>query len=65
MPNIDIMCVDCKKEFYWKEVDQKYYAEQGFVPPKRCYTCRQTRKANSTPAEGNPIKKDGHARVAQ
>ena len=40
-----ITCADCGQEFTFTSADQEFYAEKGFSsPPKRCRTCRQTRK---------------------
>lgn len=51
MPNIDLICKDCEKPFYWSEKDQEFYKKRGFQQPKRCYACRQLRKANSVSGE--------------
>ena len=45
MPNLNLQCCDCPKEFYFKEKDQMFYAQQGYDAPKRCWDCRQVRKA--------------------
>lgn len=47
MPNIDLICAECKKPFYWTERDQAFYTQRGFTRPKRCWDCRQKRKQNS------------------
>ena len=39
-----LVCKDCGKEFEFTENDQRFYAEKGFEPPKRCKECRQKRK---------------------
>lgn len=44
MPNIDLVCVECKKPFFFNEADQAFYKERGFNTPKRCYACRKARK---------------------
>ena len=41
--NIKIKCQDCGKEFYFTVRDQKFYEENGYVPPKRCKSCRNAR----------------------
>lgn len=51
MPNKYITCTDCAKEFYFKETDQSFYAQQGFAEPKRCWTCRQKRKTRRAARE--------------
>jgi CxxC-x17-CxxC domain-containing protein len=41
-----ITCADCGQEFTFTASEQAFYAEKGFSDaPKRCKTCRQTRKA--------------------
>jgi CxxC-x17-CxxC domain-containing protein len=41
-----IICVDCGQEFIHSADDQQYYADKGFVSePKRCVTCRASRRA--------------------
>lgn len=39
-----LKCQDCGAEFEFSERDQKFYEEQGYVPPKRCRYCREARK---------------------
>lgn len=46
MADLDMNCLDCKNPFYFSERDQEFYKEQGFTPPKRCYSCRQKRKSS-------------------
>ncbi len=45
MPDIYKTCIECNRDFYFKESDQTFYAAQGFAEPKRCFPCRQRRKA--------------------
>lgn len=44
MQNIKIKCQDCGEEFTFTVNDQKFYEEKGFLPPKRCKSCRKKRK---------------------
>ena len=39
-----ITCQDCGQEFIFTDNEQKFYAEKGFLPPKRCKECREKRK---------------------
>lgn len=39
-----IVCSDCNTEFTWTIGEQDFYAEHEFVEPKRCKSCRKTRK---------------------
>lgn len=43
MDGVKIKCQDCGKEFIFSENEQKFYEEQGFVPPKRCKACRNAK----------------------
>ena len=40
-------CVDCGVEFIHSAADQEYYAQKGFSSdPKRCASCRASRRAS-------------------
>lgn len=42
-----IVCSDCQAEFVHSAEDQQRYAERGFThEPKRCATCRASRKSS-------------------
>ncbi len=46
-----LTCVDCGAEFVHSAADQEYYMQKGFVSdPKRCASCRATRRALRDPA---------------
>jgi ribosomal protein S27E len=38
-----IKCQDCGNNFTFSEIEQRFYEEKGFVPPKRCKACRNAR----------------------
>jgi CxxC-x17-CxxC domain-containing protein len=41
-----LTCVDCGSEFIHSADDQQYYVEKGFSSdPKRCVSCRASRRA--------------------
>ena len=44
MSNQVIKCQDCGENFDFTERDQEFYKEKGFLPPKRCHSCRKARK---------------------
>ena len=44
MPDETLKCKDCEKPFVFSEGEAKFYAEQGFTPPKRCKDCRRAKK---------------------
>jgi len=45
MPDLTLVCCDCKAEFVFVEKDQKFFAEKGYSNPKRCVDCRRLKKA--------------------
>jgi len=40
-----LTCSDCSMEFAFTEREQDFYAEKGFSEPRRCPSCRASRKA--------------------
>jgi CxxC-x17-CxxC domain-containing protein len=40
-----LTCSDCGMEFAFTEREQAFYAEKGFTEPRRCGSCRASRKA--------------------
>jgi CxxC-x17-CxxC domain-containing protein len=41
-----LVCSDCGKEFVFTAEEQEFFASKGYTnEPKRCPTCRQTRRA--------------------
>jgi CxxC-x17-CxxC domain-containing protein len=40
-----LTCSDCGIEFEFSEREQAFYAEKGFTEPRRCPSCRASRKA--------------------
>ena len=45
MADKTLTCSDCNMEFAFTEREQAFYAEKGFSEPRRCPTCRASRKA--------------------
>ena len=45
MADKTLTCSDCNQEFAFTEREQAFYAEKGFSEPRRCPTCRASRKA--------------------
>ena len=42
----NLTCQDCGQEFVFSTDDQQYHAEKGYTnEPKRCPSCRQSRRA--------------------
>ncbi len=47
-----LKCVDCGQEFTWSAGEQEYFHEKGFTDePKRCLTCRQSKKQRYADAD--------------
>ena len=40
-----LTCSDCSQEFTFTASEQEFYADRGFSDPRRCSSCRATRKA--------------------
>jgi CxxC-x17-CxxC domain-containing protein len=48
-----ITCIDCGVDFIHSAADQEYYAQKAFVSdPKRCPSCRASRRAVRDGLEG-------------
>lgn len=45
MADKTLTCSDCGMEFAFTEREQAFYAEKGFSEPRRCGSCRASRKA--------------------
>lgn len=45
MADKTLTCSDCSMEFTFTERDQAFFAEKGFTEPRRCPSCRASRKA--------------------
>jgi CxxC-x17-CxxC domain-containing protein len=41
-----LTCVDCQQEFAFTSREQQFYADRQFSEPRRCPSCRATRKAS-------------------
>jgi len=40
-----LTCSDCNQEFVFTSSEQDFYAQRGFTEPRRCPSCRASRKA--------------------
>lgn len=43
-------CVMCHQPFLYSVGEQRFFAERGFKPPKRCPSCRRAKAAQRTEA---------------
>ena len=48
----NLTCADCGQEFVFTASEQDFYAQRGFTEPRRCPSCRASRKAARAGAEG-------------
>lgn len=55
------ICIDCGQEFEITEGFKRLVAENpSFVLPKRCYPCRQKRKAEKQKEGGGGFSRSSH-----
>ena len=47
-----LKCHDCGDIFVWLAGEQRFYKSKGLAVPKRCFRCRQRRKATINPESG-------------
>ena len=40
-----LTCADCSQDFIFTASEQEFYATRGFTEPRRCPSCRASRKA--------------------
>ena len=40
-----LTCADCGQEFAFTASEQQFYSDRGFTEPRRCSSCRASRKA--------------------
>ena len=52
MADKTLTCSDCGMEFAFTEREQAFYAEKGFSEPRRCPSCRASRKAARSGGDG-------------
>ena len=53
-----LICKDCKNKFTLTEEEQNWYKDKNFEFPKRCLTCRKTRRENMKGENNNGKKKN-------
>ena len=41
----NLTCSDCSQEFVFTSSEQDFYSQRGFTEPRRCPSCRASRKA--------------------
>lgn len=60
MEDTRITCSDCGRSFIFSAKEQKFYEDNGYVPPKRCRYCRTRRKENIERRKNNGYKKENY-----
>ena len=53
-----LTCADCGQQFVFTASEQDFYAQRGFTEPRRCQSCRASRKA----ARGTSGRRRGRLR---
>ena len=56
----NLTCADCGQEFVFTASEQDFYAQRGFTEPRRCPSCRASRKAARN-AEGGGSSYGGYS----
>ena len=44
MPDRNVKCADCQKEFLYSEGEQTFYRSKQLSDPKRCKPCRDAKR---------------------
>jgi CxxC-x17-CxxC domain-containing protein len=61
-----IQCADCGGTFTFSAAEQEFFASKGFTnDPKRCQTCRQSRKSERRGGGGSKSRQMFPATCAQ
>jgi CxxC-x17-CxxC domain-containing protein len=59
----NLSCVDCGVEFIHSAADQEFYAQKGFSSdPKRCTSCRASRRVARDSGTGYDVREIGGPR---
>jgi CxxC-x17-CxxC domain-containing protein len=59
--NVDktLTCADCSQSFTFTASEQDFFAERGFTEPRRCPSCRASRKASRGDSAGGGYSSGG------
>ena len=59
--NVDktLTCADCGQSFTFTASEQDFFAERGFTEPRRCPSCRASRKASRGADGGSSYSSGG------
>lgn len=50
MPDVEIICVQCKEVFLFTEKEQESFYQRNLMAPQRCHKCRAKKAAQGTEA---------------
>src|SRR6186713_2312221 len=56
----NLTCADCGQEFVFTASEQDFYAQRGFTEPRRCASCRASRKAARNNGAGGGYSAGGN-----
>jgi CxxC-x17-CxxC domain-containing protein len=56
----NLTCADCGQEFVFTASEQDFYAQRGFTEPRRCPSCRASRKAARNADGGGSYSSGGY-----
>jgi CxxC-x17-CxxC domain-containing protein len=57
----NLTCSDCGQEFVFTSSEQDFYAQRGFTEPRRCASCRASRKAARNADGGGGYSSGGYS----
>jgi CxxC-x17-CxxC domain-containing protein len=57
-----LTCADCSQDFVFTASEQDFYAGRGFTEPRRCSSCRASRKAARGDTGGSSYGDTGASR---
>ena len=57
MTNVDLVCMQCGRDFYVTDADQEFFKDKGFSLPKNCWDCRQRRKEDKKKRARSAVKR--------
>jgi hypothetical protein len=60
-----LICKQCRGSFEFSEGEQKFYAEKGLQPPRRCTNCRAQPKTNGATVVATPTTPMEEKRVPE
>jgi CxxC-x17-CxxC domain-containing protein len=57
----NLTCADCGQEFPFTASEQQFYSDRGFSDPRRCASCRASRKAARGDSGGGYSRSGGYS----